>query len=235
MPKKPKHKGATAVRDAAPERLSLPVFIKRELARLKKAGLWDGNPDDPNLDPAVVLTQLMVDDRLAPELRAVCAKTLLPYFHDDRSLLLKAEQGEGTEQVMVTIKQYSTPEELAAAARRNGILPAPATIRDRNEPIDDASLKDAALTRNRGTLPAPDPATPAGIDARNASGAALYSIEKDGDGIARPRHTADVTKGYFEVRKDNHGIERLVRVDGPPRAYDGTQPKPEVITMENRK
>jgi hypothetical protein len=205
------------VRAAEPERLLLPAFIKRELGRLKKANLWDGDPDDPNLDPAVVLTQLMVDERLLPELRAVCAKTLLPYYHEDRALMLKAEQGPETERLFVIIRQFGSPEEIERiAAKRNNT--------DYNEP-STVALRDRSVTP-----PVPTPATPAAITSTRAPGAEVFQMRVGDDGIARPvRDEARVSTGYYQTHRDADGVERLREVEQPPRQYHGEPDGPVVI------
>ena len=202
MPKKkrPTHRGGAPATVAEPEKLTLPLYIRAELKKMKAAGRWDGDPEDPNLDPAVVLTQLMVDDRLSPELRAVCAKTLLPYFHDDRALMLKAELGPETGQIMVIVKQFSQPG-----------LPVPQGSGDPNPAGDfdarDQAILDGILERHNGE---PLRANAAAIDRTRAPGTAYYEVEKGADGTTEVRETGVSGSGNYTVEKDANGYERVV-------------------------
>ncbi len=139
----------------------------------------------------------MVDERNDPALRAACAKSLMPFMHEDRSLAFKvqAENAPGT--IMVAIRSFANPA-----------LPAPQGKQGMREPLPDAP----------GT---PDPgARPAGINASNAPGVQRFTVERDADNFERvvpdpaPQHT-----GYFETRRGDDGIERLVEVAEPPRTY----------------
>ena len=199
MPKKPKrkHRGAAAAVNGEPEKLALPVYIRKELAKMKAAGRWDGDPFSPDLDPAVTLSIIMVDERNDAALRAACAKSLIPFIHEDKSLAFKAQASDAGGTVMVVVKSYSQPG-----------LAAPATTYDRDEPVDDASLKDAALTRNRGTQPTPEvPGGATPIDRDRSFRTGLYVMQK----------------------REGEDIERPVAVSTIDRVFNGTPPEPVVI------
>jgi hypothetical protein len=191
MPKK--HRGATPVKAAEPEKLALPLYIRKELAKMKAAGTWDGDPFSPLLDPAVTLSIIMVDDRNDTALRAACAKSLIPFIHEDRSLAFKANASDAGGTVMVLVKRFSegdsTPKGL---------------VSETPPPADDW-----------GT---PSPPNPARIEARNGAGAAIYSVPDAPN--ARPVHTGDAINAYFEVEKDAlTGVERLIKVDHTNRTF----------------
>ncbi len=203
MKKKPKHREAAIVRAPELERLSLPVFVRKELAKMKAAGRWDGDPMDPGLDPAVTLSIIMVDDRNDPALRAACAKSLIPFIHEDKSLAFKAQASDAGGTVMVLVKRFSEGD---------GI---PKGLTDQTPPPLDPP----------GT---PTPLTPAAIDRTNASGAAIYSMPDSPSG--RPVHATDAIGGFYEVQRAADGTERIVHVDHAPadRIFNGTPPEPKV-------
>ena len=183
-----------------PEKLALPVYIRKELAKMKAAGRWDGDPFSPDLDPAVTLSIIMVDERNDAALRAACAKSLIPFIHEDKSLAFKAQASDAGGTVMVVVKSYLRPG-----------LPAP-----------ESNYRDEPPPEPPGT---PDPPTCAPIDRDRAPGAQRFIIEE-----GRPiRDESRVPTGYYDPRVGEDGISRLVEMDKPPREYRGEPDAPVVI------
>ena len=191
------------------------MFIRKELAKLKKAGLWTGDPNDPAIDPAIKLSMFQIDPNVSPELQAICARTLLDHWHSSLALQLKEKQGEPARgATFVLVRQFATEAQISAA---KGNI-------DYNEPSAIA-LRDRSVTP-----PVPTPATPAAIDRTNAPGAEVFQMRTDASGIARPvRDETRVPTGYYQTRRGEDGIERLVETDKPPRQYHGEDDSPVVV------
>jgi hypothetical protein len=190
---KKKHRGtgAPAVKVPEAEKLALPFYIRKELAKMKAAGKWEGDPFSPDLDPAVTLSIIMVDERNDPALRAACAKSLIPFIHEDRSLAFKLQASDTGGPIMVTVRSFSRGE-------------APETKAPAALPFAAFRVGPEAMH----TQPAPEPATPAAIDRTRAPGAAYYETYRDPvDGVEKMRQVDEAPRAYngvpdVEVKKE---------------------------------
>lgn len=190
-------------------------FIKhcrRLVAARVKAGLYH---DDPALegaiadfDPAVALIEIAANPANEPGLRGATAAKLLPFWHKEQSLMVKANDN-GAPVINISIAAW-------AALPGSNAAPKPIAVR----PAIDVTANDPELeAHGRSSVPAPEVFNPAGIAERHAPGAELFEVERGADGLEHavrmrqelPSHDDD----RWEIIRDNAtGTDIKVRVHG---------------------
>ena len=127
---------------------------QRLVAARIKAGLYH---DDPALegaiadfDPAIALIEIAANPANEPGLRGATAAKLLPFWHKEQSLMVKANGG-GPTQIVINIAPW-------AALPGSGDAPKAIQVR----PAIDVTAHDPELeAHGRASVPTPEPRTPA--------------------------------------------------------------------------
>jgi hypothetical protein len=178
-----------------------------------KAGLYH---DDPALegaiadfDPAVALIEIAANPANEPGLRGATAAKLLPFWHKEQSLMVKANDN-GAPVINISIAAW-------AALPGSDAAPKPIAVR----PAIDVTANDPELeAHGRSSAPAPEVFTPAPINERHAPGAELFDVQTGPDGLAHAVKHVEAAPGTddaerWETIRDNAtGTDIRVRIHG---------------------